>query len=68
MRTTVVLVIDHKKPIPDLANLAAQRVYTIDGVADANVVASGEAPDAEVDAIADYYTSRKNGPHAAKSP
>jgi len=37
MQTTIVLVIDHKKPIPDLAKLVELRAYTIDGVQDANV-------------------------------
>ncbi len=41
MQTTVVLVIDHKKPIPDLAKLVEQRAYTIDGVQDANVAPNG---------------------------
>lgn len=35
MRTIVSLVIDHKKPIPELANLIAQRAYTLPGVDDA---------------------------------
>lgn len=35
MRTIVSLVIDHKKPIPELAQKIAQRAYTIDGVDDA---------------------------------
>lgn len=37
MKTTIVLVIDHKKPIPNLAKLVEQRAYTIDGVEDANL-------------------------------
>lgn len=46
MRTIVSLVIDHKKPIPELANLIAQRAYTIDGVDDAEpVVVTLDWPD-----------------------
>ena len=37
MKTTIVLVIDHKKPIENLAKLVEQRAYTIDGVQDANI-------------------------------
>lgn len=36
MRTIVSLVIDHKKPIPELAEKVAQRAYTLDGVSDVN--------------------------------
>lgn len=35
MKTIITLVIDHKKPIPELANLIAQRAYTLPGVDDA---------------------------------
>lgn len=37
MKTTIVLVIDHSKPIPNLAKMVEQRAYTIDGVEDANI-------------------------------
>jgi hypothetical protein len=32
MKTVIVLVIDHPKPIPNLAQLVAARAWTIDGV------------------------------------
>ena len=35
MRTFILLAIDHRKPIPELANMIAGRAYTIDGVTDA---------------------------------
>lgn len=35
MRTLVILEIDHRKPIPALANMIAGRAYTIDGVTNA---------------------------------
>jgi hypothetical protein len=35
VRTVIVLEIDHRKPIPALANLIAGRAYTIDGVTNA---------------------------------
>lgn len=35
MRTLIILEIDHKKPIPYLANMIAGRAYTIDGVTNA---------------------------------
>ena len=37
MKTTIVLVIDHRKPIHNLVKLVEHRAYTIDGVTDANV-------------------------------
>lgn len=39
MKTTVILEFDHSKPIPDLANFAAQRAYTLPGVDNVTVVA-----------------------------
>lgn len=41
MRTLVTLVIDHKKPVANLADLIAQRAYTLPGVDDVNI--QGEA-------------------------
>jgi hypothetical protein len=38
MKTEIHLVVDHVKPIANLAKLVEQRVYTIDGVSDANAV------------------------------
>lgn len=34
MRTVVVMTIEHSKPIPDLTDIAAGRVYSLDGVSD----------------------------------
>lgn len=36
MKTTIVLVIDHKKPIADLLKLVEGRVYNLDRVEDCN--------------------------------
>ena len=52
MRTTIVLVIDHKKPIPNLPDLVAQRAYTIDGVQDANVDQPVESLNIDAEAAA----------------
>jgi hypothetical protein len=35
VKTLIVLEIDHRKPIPALANMVAGRAYTIDGVTNA---------------------------------
>jgi hypothetical protein len=35
MRTVVIIEVDHRKPIPALANMIAGRAYTIDGVSNA---------------------------------
>lgn len=40
MKTLVIIEVDHRKPIPALANLIAGRAYTIDGVANAEVVSA----------------------------
>lgn len=40
MRTLIVIEVDHRKPIPHLANMIAGRAYTIDGVRNAEVVRS----------------------------
>lgn len=40
--TRITLLIIHSKPLPDLTDLAAQRIYTLDGVED--VTASLESP------------------------
>lgn len=37
MKTLVILEVDHRKPIPYLANMVAGRAYTIDGVTNAEV-------------------------------
>jgi hypothetical protein len=34
METYILLTITHKKPIPDLMNLVANRVYSMDGLSD----------------------------------
>lgn len=34
MKTAILLTIEHSKPIPDLTDIAAGRVYTLDGVSD----------------------------------
>ena len=34
--TTILLVVQHRKPIPDLLEFVEGRAYTIDGVTDAN--------------------------------
>lgn len=38
MKTTLVLEIEHRKPMPNLANLAANRAFTLDGVTDVRVI------------------------------
>lgn len=44
MKTLVVIEIEHKKPLQNLAEMVAQRAYTLDGVEDAKVhVGAGEA-------------------------
>lgn len=40
MRTLVIIEVDHRKPIPALANMVAGRAYTIDGVTNAEVLKS----------------------------
>lgn len=41
MITTVVLRFTHEKPIPDLAELAAGRAYTLSGVENCEVLSNG---------------------------
>lgn len=38
MKSVVILEVDHKSPIPHLANLIAGRAYTIAGVSNAEVM------------------------------
>jgi hypothetical protein len=45
VRTFVTLVVDHKKPIPNLSALIAQRGYTLPGVDDVNVYAEANDTD-----------------------
>lgn len=40
MKTLIILEVDHRKPIPWLANMVAGRAYTIDGVTNAEVFKS----------------------------
>lgn len=50
MRTLVIIEIDHRKPIPALANMIAGRAYTIDGVTNAQPFRS---PSLESNALQD---------------
>lgn len=34
MKTTILLTVEHSKPLPDLTHVAAGRVWTLDGVTD----------------------------------
>ena len=45
MITTVMLRIEHKKPVPDLLDKIAGRAYTIDGVDDVTASLEGEEVD-----------------------
>jgi hypothetical protein len=40
MKTLILIEVEHKKPIPALANMIAGRAYTIDGVTSTEVVRS----------------------------
>jgi len=42
MITTITMKIEHTKPIPDLLDKAAGRVYSMDGVEDVTVTDCGE--------------------------
>lgn len=43
MQTTVILTITHKKPLPELLEMASGRIYTMDGVDDVKAV-RGDIP------------------------
>ena len=45
MITTIILRIEHKKPVPDLLDKIAGRAYTIDGVDDVTATLAGEEID-----------------------
>ena len=45
MITTIMLRIEHKKPVPDLLDKIAGRAYTIDGVDDVTASLAGEEVD-----------------------
>ncbi len=38
MKTTIVLEVEHRKPVPNLANLVANRAFTLDAVSDVRVI------------------------------
>lgn len=40
MKTLIIIEVDHRKPIPHLANMVAGRTYTIDGVTNAQILNS----------------------------
>lgn len=42
MKVIIVLELELSKPIPELADKAAQRIYVLDGVEDCRVIAQGE--------------------------
>jgi hypothetical protein len=43
MKTTLIMVIEHSKPIPDLTDIAAGRVYTLSGVKDVTATIQPQA-------------------------
>lgn len=43
MKSYITIEIDHRKPIPGLANMIAGRAYTIDGVTNAEAVTERDA-------------------------
>lgn len=47
MRTVVVIEVDHKQPIPHLADMVAGRAWTINGVSRAEVVQQRTAQELE---------------------
>lgn len=49
MRTILILEIEHRKPIPALANMVAGRAYTIDGVTNAQPFRSPAANDVNLE-------------------
>lgn len=49
MRTTILMVIEHRKPIPDLTDFAAGRVFTLDGVSDVTATIQDDASIAKMD-------------------
>lgn len=44
MKTTILMTIEHSKPIPDLTDIAAGRVYTLDGVKDVTATIQEPVP------------------------
>lgn len=38
MKTVIIIEVDHRQPIPHLANMVAGRAYTINGVTNAEVM------------------------------
>lgn len=42
MKTVLIMTIEHRKPIPDLTDIAAGRVYTLDGVTDVTAAIQDE--------------------------
>lgn len=45
MKSVITLVVEHREPIPLLADLIAQRAYTLDKVEDVEVVGCGNNVD-----------------------
>lgn len=43
MKTTLIMEIEHSKPIPDLADIAANRVWPLDGVTGVTAAIQEEA-------------------------
>ena len=48
MRTTILMTIEHRKPIPDLTDFAAARVYTLDGVTDVTAAIQPERTERQI--------------------
>lgn len=51
MKTVLIMTIEHRKPIPDLTDIAAGRVYTLDGVNDVTASIQAEPPIDEFDKL-----------------
>lgn len=49
MRTTLIMEIEHSKPIPDLTDIAANRVWPLDGVTGVTAAIQDDASIAKMD-------------------
>ena len=52
MKTTILMTIEHSKPIPDLTDIAANRVWPLDGVTGVTAAIQDDASIAKMDVSA----------------
>ena len=51
MKTTLIMEIEHSKPIPDLTDIAANRVWPLDGVTGVTAAIQDDASIAKMDVL-----------------